>query len=305
MKESTLDPNDAVFREVIPAGDWWVHEIKKGQTLRILDLEGNAAVHTGGRARPWAGEVLGLNYELSAARRTNPQISPTFDWNPAPLVAEDWSKPEVTERNANGERRVNVVFRTRAVARVPNPLKLEAATPLISVQTGTAHGGFINADGSVRTPIWLAGEHISRDQYDVVQDKTKALRYGTRTLARAKPGTTFWHRMAAWPAAFEDAKIEGFKRAQHRFIGAGGSGKHGDPNVIPAGNFTLSVMYVPVGQGNAESDLLDTYQPEREPNLRATSARIGVLRLRKSVTSGYDATANTKQTATASTYAIT
>ena len=45
-------------------------------------------------------------------------------------------------------------------------------------------------------------------------------------------------------AAFEDAKIEGFKRAQHRFIGAGGSGKHGDPSVIPAGNFTLSIMYV-------------------------------------------------------------
>src|ERR1700743_957632 len=52
-------------------------------------------------------------------------------------------------------------------------------------------------------------------------------------------------------AAFEDAKIEGFKRAQHRFIGAGGSGKHGDPNVIPAGNFTLSIMFVQPGQGNA------------------------------------------------------
>ncbi len=35
-------------------------------------------------------------------------------------------------------------------------------------------------------------------------------------------------------AAFEDAKIEGYKRAQHRFIGAGGSGKHDDPTVIPA-----------------------------------------------------------------------
>src|SRR5262245_56701386 len=35
-------------------------------------------------------------------------------------------------------------------------------------------------------------------------------------------------------AAFEDAKIEGYKRAQHRFIGAGGSGKHNDPTVIPA-----------------------------------------------------------------------
>ena len=29
--------------------------------------------------------------------------------------------------------------------------------------------------------------------------------------------------------AFEDAKVEGYKRAQHRFIGAGGSGKHHDP----------------------------------------------------------------------------
>ena len=52
-------------------------------------------------------------------------------------------------------------------------------------------------------------------------------------------------------AAFEDAKIEGFKRAQHRFIGAGGSGKHNDPTVIPAKNFTLSIMYVEPGQGNA------------------------------------------------------
>ena len=38
---------------------------------------------------------------------------------------------------------------------------------------------------------------------------------------------------------------------------------------------------------------------------RATSASTGVLRDRKSVTTGYDATANTKQTATASTKAIT
>src|SRR5215469_12628858 len=51
--------------------------------------------------------------------------------------------------------------------------------------------------------------------------------------------------------AFEDAKIDGYRRAQHRFIGAGGSGKHDDPTVIPPRAFTLSVMYVPPGQGNA------------------------------------------------------
>ncbi len=51
--------------------------------------------------------------------------------------------------------------------------------------------------------------------------------------------------------AFEDAKIEGFKRAQHRFIGAGGSGKFDDPSIIPARGFTLSIMFVNPGQGNA------------------------------------------------------
>ena len=51
--------------------------------------------------------------------------------------------------------------------------------------------------------------------------------------------------------AFEDAKVEGYKRAQHRFIGAGGSGKHHDAAVIPPRGFTLSIMYVEPGQGNA------------------------------------------------------
>jgi len=60
----------------------------------------------------------------------------------------------------------------------------------------------------------------------------------------------FRDKVGDW-VAFEDAKIEGFRRAQHRFIGAGGSGKHEDPSVIPARAFTLSIMFVPPGQGNA------------------------------------------------------
>lgn len=60
----------------------------------------------------------------------------------------------------------------------------------------------------------------------------------------------FADRKADW-YAFEDAKIEGYKRAQHRFIGAGGSGKHDGTDFIPARGFTLSIMYVEPGQGNA------------------------------------------------------
>ena len=60
----------------------------------------------------------------------------------------------------------------------------------------------------------------------------------------------FRDRVADWDA-FADARVEGYKRAQHRFIGAGGSGKHGDGAAIPPRGFTLSIMYVEPGQGNA------------------------------------------------------
>ena len=60
----------------------------------------------------------------------------------------------------------------------------------------------------------------------------------------------FQDRTADWNA-FEDAKIEDYRRAQHRYVGAGASGKIGDTSVIPPGAFTISVMHVPPGQGNA------------------------------------------------------
>jgi quercetin dioxygenase-like cupin family protein len=56
-------------------------------------------------------------------------------------------------------------------------------------------------------------------------------------------------RIADWDA-FADARVDGYRRAQHRFVGYGGSGK-ADGRYIPAEHFTLSIMFVPPGQGNA------------------------------------------------------
>lgn len=46
IKDSTLTPETAAYRKVVPAGDYWIHTVRKGQTLRILDLEGNQAADT-------------------------------------------------------------------------------------------------------------------------------------------------------------------------------------------------------------------------------------------------------------------
>ncbi|MBU14178.1 MAG: urea carboxylase [Gammaproteobacteria bacterium] len=43
---SNLRAEQASFRKVVPAGDYWMESLKLGQTLRILDLEGNQAADT-------------------------------------------------------------------------------------------------------------------------------------------------------------------------------------------------------------------------------------------------------------------
>jgi uncharacterized protein len=45
-KGSTLIPENALLRETVRAGDYWIDIVRKGQTLRILDLEGNQAADT-------------------------------------------------------------------------------------------------------------------------------------------------------------------------------------------------------------------------------------------------------------------
>lgn len=44
--ESHLDPARAVLDDIHPAGEPWMKPLRKGQVLRIIDLEGNQAVDT-------------------------------------------------------------------------------------------------------------------------------------------------------------------------------------------------------------------------------------------------------------------
>ncbi len=46
IKESSLNPSQAIYREVVPAGDYFMKVVKSGQTVRILDLGGNQAADT-------------------------------------------------------------------------------------------------------------------------------------------------------------------------------------------------------------------------------------------------------------------
>lgn len=46
LTQSKFDLSTAAYRETIAAGEPYIHEIKRGQIVRIVDLEGNQAVDT-------------------------------------------------------------------------------------------------------------------------------------------------------------------------------------------------------------------------------------------------------------------
>jgi hypothetical protein len=46
LTPSTLDPARAIYDTIVPAGEGWIHEVKKDQFFRIVDLEGNQAADT-------------------------------------------------------------------------------------------------------------------------------------------------------------------------------------------------------------------------------------------------------------------
>ncbi len=88
-------------------------------------------------ATVWAGEVFPLTYTLDVLRRNFSQLSPTIDWNPAPLITEEWSKPEAGEVVVNGEARFNIVYKSRALAKSPGVFTIDSANQLVNLQTGS------------------------------------------------------------------------------------------------------------------------------------------------------------------------
>jgi hypothetical protein len=88
-------------------------------------------------ASVWAGEVFPITYTLDVVRRNFSQLSPSIEWNPAPLITEEWSKPEAGEVVVNGEPRFNIVYKARAIAKAPGVLTLNSTSQLVNLQTGS------------------------------------------------------------------------------------------------------------------------------------------------------------------------
>jgi hypothetical protein len=107
-----------------------------GATRSAADANVSSSLDPGSTT-VWAGEVFPLTYVLDVARRSFNQLGTNIEWNPAPLVVEEWSKFEPSETLSNGEARLHITSRTRAYAKTPGPITLNAANQLVNLQSGS------------------------------------------------------------------------------------------------------------------------------------------------------------------------
>ncbi len=91
----------------------------------------------------WAGEVFDLKYTIDVASEYYPSWGRgIFDWDPAPLVTEDWSQPEPFETSGGGGPRMGLTYHTRAVAPSPGLVRLNPTSQLINLSVGVTGFGF-------------------------------------------------------------------------------------------------------------------------------------------------------------------
>jgi len=91
----------------------------------------------------WAGEVFNLTYSLDASRSYFPDFGRgQIEWNGEPLVSEDWSRPDPLDFRAGNEPRTGLSYRTRAIARTPGSIRLNAVSQLINLSVGVTGFGF-------------------------------------------------------------------------------------------------------------------------------------------------------------------
>ncbi len=90
----------------------------------------------------WAGEVFDLRYSIDVADGYYPSWGRgNFEWDPSPLVAEDWSQPEpFTTRGSPA--RTGLAYHTRAIAPTPGHIRLNPTSQLINLSVGVSGFGF-------------------------------------------------------------------------------------------------------------------------------------------------------------------
>jgi tetratricopeptide (TPR) repeat protein len=128
----------------VPAATFQVGDATVGNSSIPLDTAANSRISVGS-GQLWAGEVVPIEYVLSVANRFPANLASAPEWNPAPLVVEEWSKPEPGSAVISGENRTTVAYRSRGYIRQPGSYTLGSVNQLVNIRVPSSNFSIFQA----------------------------------------------------------------------------------------------------------------------------------------------------------------
>ena len=136
----TVETNKGTQR--VAAATFAIGNATVGKTAIPLETAVTASL-TPATGAFWAGEVFPVTYTLDIAQRFSPRGVGAVQWQPAPLVVEDWSQPERFDTTAGGEPRVGLIYRSRGYVTAPGSYTLKPASQDMALVVPSGRGLFL------------------------------------------------------------------------------------------------------------------------------------------------------------------
>ncbi len=124
----------------VPAANFTVGDATVGNSGLSVDDVASAKLAVP-RNSVWAGEVFPVSYTLDVVRRYFHSLGSNLDWPGAPVVAEDWTKPDPAEVLIRGERHVASTQSTRGTIKQPGIYTLKPASQMVNLMVGSTGFG--------------------------------------------------------------------------------------------------------------------------------------------------------------------
>lgn len=89
----------------------------------------------------WTGQVLPVDYRLEVSARFRAQLGGDPQWNPSPLVVEEWNEPTRESTGTGGDARNVLTYSTRGYINQPGTYAIPSVQQLVNIGIPTA--GFL------------------------------------------------------------------------------------------------------------------------------------------------------------------
>ncbi|MCF3652228.1 BatD family protein [Synoicihabitans lomoniglobus] len=96
-----------------------------------------------GQGQLWAGEVVPIDYTLSVSARFRANLGSEPEWDPTPLIVEEWAEPTRGNEGTNADARALLTYSSRGYIRQPGTYAIPTVQQMVNI--GVPSAGFLQS----------------------------------------------------------------------------------------------------------------------------------------------------------------